>query len=306
MDYEGGPAPLPCPVTGRHLRDLIPDSSDIAAAIAALEGRAPERVGVSPPPETEEEPIFILAVGWGSGSTLLQRVLMTDRRAIVWGEPFGRMGLVGSLTRALTAIDESWPRDRHFAPFSGEDRVARQVANMHPAPRDLFAGYRALLQNFLGDSARSRGAERWGLKEVRLCAPDAVVLHHLFPSARFVVLYRHPVDAWRSSRSMRILWRFDTPIEGATQFAHLWTRMVETWNEAPGNLPVLHLRYEDLTAGTFDFGPLARHVGLELDPARALSTRTGARGATTDLPDSERDEIQSVALEGMARLGYSR
>ena len=34
-----------------------------------------------------EEPIFLLSAGWRSGSTLLQRLIMSDSNVLIWGNP---------------------------------------------------------------------------------------------------------------------------------------------------------------------------------------------------------------------------
>src|SRR5258708_2685540 len=39
----------------------------------------------------DECPIFLLATGWRSGSTLLQRIVSTDPNVLLWGEPLGEM-----------------------------------------------------------------------------------------------------------------------------------------------------------------------------------------------------------------------
>jgi hypothetical protein len=52
----------------------------ILAAIAALDSQG-ALLGKTP----DDQPIFVCAVGWRSGSTLLQRLLMTDPSVLVWG-----------------------------------------------------------------------------------------------------------------------------------------------------------------------------------------------------------------------------
>lgn len=42
----------------------------------------------------EPAPIFLLSAGWRSGSTLLQRLIMSDARVLIWGEPYDECGLV--------------------------------------------------------------------------------------------------------------------------------------------------------------------------------------------------------------------
>src|SRR5882757_9964150 len=49
-------------------------------------------------------PIFLLATGWRSGSTLLQRILVTDPKVLLWGEPLGEMALVPELAAILSRL----------------------------------------------------------------------------------------------------------------------------------------------------------------------------------------------------------
>ena len=43
-----------------------------------------------------DEPVFLFSAGWRSGSTLLQRLIMSDASIFVWGEP---MTIVDSYSR---------------------------------------------------------------------------------------------------------------------------------------------------------------------------------------------------------------
>ena len=60
----------------------IPSVRDLRFSIAALD--ASDKHGG---PLDREAPIFLLATGWRSGSTLLQRILVTDPHVLLWGEP---------------------------------------------------------------------------------------------------------------------------------------------------------------------------------------------------------------------------
>ncbi|MEO0535490.1 MAG: hypothetical protein AAF215_16660 [Cyanobacteria bacterium P01_A01_bin.123] len=37
-----------------------------------------------------DSPIFVFSAGWRSGSTLLQRLVMSDKSVVIWGELFNR------------------------------------------------------------------------------------------------------------------------------------------------------------------------------------------------------------------------
>ena len=96
----------------------------IASGIAAIGKRWPELVS-----QSVEEPLFVLAAGWRSGSTLLQRMLMP--RAFIWGEPYGHAGLVDSLADPLRAFTASWPEDECFHQGQSSDALRKRfIANL--------------------------------------------------------------------------------------------------------------------------------------------------------------------------------
>ena len=57
-----------------------------------------------------DDPIFVLAAGWRTGSTLLQRMII-EAGALVWGEPYSQAGpsqaMASVLGRALSTSTSS-------------------------------------------------------------------------------------------------------------------------------------------------------------------------------------------------------
>src|SRR6478752_6779725 len=116
--------------------DLYPKHS-IADGVAVLGKRWPDARSNS-----GEEPVFVLAAGWRSGSTLLQRALLSH--CFVWGEPFGHAGLIERLADPLRAVNNGWP-EPHFM-YRGEppDKLTDKfIANLYPSPRHLLNAYLA-------------------------------------------------------------------------------------------------------------------------------------------------------------------
>ncbi|HEX5446610.1 MAG TPA: sulfotransferase [Pirellulales bacterium] len=171
----------------------------IASGIESIRRRWPAVLSPS-----AEEPIFVLAAGWRSGSTLLQRLLMP--RAFLWGEPFGHAGLIEDLARPLAAFGGAWPPDAYF--YGGQPAGAlaeRFIANLYPDPQSLLDAHLAYFERLLIEPARHAANSqsltqptRWGLKEVRLSADHAAYLKWLFPRAKLLFLIRNPWDAYRS------------------------------------------------------------------------------------------------------------
>lgn len=278
-----------------------PSPAQVRAGLDAL--------GVQPETADVEEPVFVLACGWRSGSTLLQRIIMTDEQVLIWGEPLGRLAPLTRLSDLVAHAGESPPPTQFtdLGRLDAADPVEDWIANLFPGGADLRGGLRALLDRWLALPARDRGYPRWGLKDVRLGSADALVLRWLYPRGHLVVLARDPFDAWRSLRTVAREWgtfeRYpDRPVPDAGAFGRLWNRLAVSWSDPQGPPHVLRLRHEDVVAG--DLGDLDERLGLDLEPARALAARIGASAGEAP-PDGELDAIESATREGRKAWGYS-
>src|SRR3954454_6805561 len=129
--------------------DLYPAHS-IAAGLAALARRWPDARS-----ESGEEPVFVLAAGWRSGSTLLQRALLSH--CFVWGEPFGHAGLLERMADPLRTVNKGWP-EPHFMYRGGAARPPpRQI---HRQPLSLAAAFAECLSRLVRGALCRAGAGR--------------------------------------------------------------------------------------------------------------------------------------------------
>jgi hypothetical protein len=255
------------------------------------------------------QPIFLLAAGWRSGSTLLQRLVTSSGEALIWGEPYGRAGVVPALVRATTAFQPDWPPLAAIAderPFDGAELRDNWIANFYPEPRSFRAAMRALLDELLMAPAKRRAFARFGFKEVRLSAVDAAWLEWLYPDSRFVFLTRNPWDAWSSMKGGTWYWRWpDQAVTNATAFARLWTSLSTTFRGWQGENGLL-LRYEDLRRGDFDLTPLREHLRLaRIEGAARAHTIRGLAQPPAPLDSREIADIAAIAGELAATFGYS-
>src|SRR5579863_4284055 len=165
----------------------FPTVKHLAESIEALGGAVP---GSADP----EAPIFLLSTGWRAGSTLLQRILVTDPRLLLWGEPLGEMVIASRITEIVN--DSLSPRNlamwRSQANLSSSTLATSWIANLYPPGDDFRSALRSLFDRWLGEPARRKGFERWGLKEVRYGGAEATLLRWLYPNAKFVIISRHP------------------------------------------------------------------------------------------------------------------
>jgi hypothetical protein len=162
-----------------------------------------------------------------------------------------------------------------------------------------------MLTSWLAEPARQRGYLRWGLKEVRFGGAEALVLRWLFPRCRFVVLVRHPFDAYRSARNWRLYYRWpDRYVNCATGFARHWNALTRSWLDLPVDLGQIAIRYEDLVAGSFAFDEFAAKLNLRLEPQQAFAARVGGKHKKRPLSRCERQLITAEAGQMMNEFGY--
>jgi hypothetical protein len=290
-------------------------TSDIRARIAALDQSIAllEAAVREPPAPADERPIFLAAVGWRTGSTLMQRVLMTDPAILVWGEPLNHLAYVSRLMRPLLGFNPSWPPSGHWLSHLDEPDLTRDwVANMAPDAGHLKGAYRAFLDRWLAAPAHERGFSRWGVKEVRWTAEDAIFLRWLYPDCRFVLTIRHPVYTYHSLKQAgfepgKVGFLLEWPdrwVADLDAFAHHWNELALGWAAVVDRLGAPWIRYEDLMAGRIDLTALGRTLGLTLDPERALATRAGASFLPAEVTAEERDRINAITAPGRRFFAY--
>ena len=258
-----------------------------------------------------ESPIFLLAAGWRSGSTLLQRILVTDPRLLLWGEPLGEMAVVPGVAEMLTRLSTFPSLSEHWAENEGlfSALATSWIASLYPPSKDLRLGLLALFDQWLGQPARERGFQRWGFKEVRLGAAEATLLHWLYPKAKFVLLSRNPYDCYRSlsdSGWHHLYYRRpDVRVDSAAGIARNWNRIALSWAELPADFPAFRIKYEDIVGGRCDFRKLGSWLGIEIREEVALSAVVGRTAIRHRIGWSERLIISHEAATGMRVLGYS-
>lgn len=237
------------------------------------------RLCPAPTAEDPDTPIFLLSAGWRSGSTLLQRLIMSGTDTLIWGEPYDECGMLQALADSLQAFRRGWPPDDYFYDGTPPTQLTGTwVANLHPTLEDLRAGHRALLDRMLAQPAHRAGAKRWGIKEVRLTTEHAAWLRWLYPNARFLLIYRDPYAAYRSYCRYGSSW-YDTfpdkPVRTATAFGRHWRELVTGFLRDADALNALTIRYEDLTHDPSVVDAIGTYLGLNLDRA-VIQSKVGS------------------------------
>jgi hypothetical protein len=284
----------------------VPHVNELTKSIAALHMGASDTVNTG---RDTEEPIFLLSTGMRTGSTLLQRILVTDPGVLLWGEPLGDMAFVCRITEMVTHSICPWNLEqwKNHNPTSSS-MATSWIADLYPPGEDFRMALRSLFDRWLGEPARHLGFVRWGLKEVRLGATEATLLRWLYPRSKFVILSRNPYDAYRSLADSKwhVYDRYpDMCIDSAAAFARVWNRLALSWSELPEGFPSFHIKYEDLVDGKVDFRRLESWLGIEIKENIAVSAPVGGTAKRPRLSWFERFIITREAAAGMHALGYS-
>jgi hypothetical protein len=261
-------------------------------------------------------PLMVLAAGQRCGSTLVQRLLSSHPKVLVWGEHAGQLreilGVGDRLTEWTTGLGEL---GRLGYARSGHQSF---MANMTPEAGAVDDAVRAFVEVLFARPAAEAGRPVWGFKEVRYGLAEASALRALFPDCRVVHIVRDPRDILRS---LEVWERGDWQRADTEVAIRDWTRVGASFWSPDAEAPswVLRVRYEDLIADPAGWCTrIAEHCGLEeeLLDARVFGRRIHAVGLGgrvhrnildwADLPASMRallddDEVRRVG----SACGYS-
>lgn len=293
----------PAQARAQH-RQLLKGYRGIAGGLEALARLAPA------PADDAAAPIFLLSAGWRSGSTLLQRLVMSDRQVIIWGEPYDECGPIQALAQTVQAFRPGWPPAEYFHDGTPPHQLTGSwVANLFPAPSSLRAAHRQFLDTLFAAPASAAGARRWGIKEVRLDIDHARYLQWLYPHARFVLLYRHPLEAYRSYCRYGRSW-YDTfphrPVFTPTAFGTHWRRLMQGYLDGAAALGALLLKYEDLIGADPPLSQLDAYLGIHSDHA-VLGKKVGSserEDGKVQVNRLERDLLRRAIGDVAAAAGY--
>jgi len=287
----------------------LKNSHKIGQALNCIEQRWPNL----PTSKTDSEsPVFIFSAGWRSGSTLMQRLLMSSGEIAIWGEPLDDCAIIPRLAISIAAITSKWPDQTYFDDDSNLLNLSNKwIANLTPPISYLRLSHRALLQTWLGDSAKARyGVQRWGLKEVRLTIDHARYLKWLFPNARFIFIYRNPFHAYRSWKGN--LWGSTWPgyfSWSPVAFARHWRFLLEGFLTGYNAVSGIVVKFEDLISNKLDLDALASHIGVKkLNPSilekKIDSYEQRTKAQQKKLTSLDRCILTIIGGPLLAKLGY--
>lgn len=256
------------------------------------------------------EPIFIFSAGWRSGSTLLQRLLMSSGKVIIWGEPYSHNGLIDHLSSPLKGITDTFPRSSWFTHSNADDPssiVNDFTANFYPDIQYLIESHAAFLLNLFEKPAKANGVSRWGIKDVRLTIDHALYLNWIFPKSKFLFLYRNPYNAYKSfSGSYWYKTWPNDPVYTPKHFGTHWKNLMQGYISGYQKVNGMLLSYEDLCQETYNFEGLSEFVGFDVD-SKIMSNKVKGNIKWKKDPASHREmKILKKVVDPIAsELGYS-
>ena len=235
---------------------------------------------------------------------------MSDSRVLIWGEPYDECGLIQALAESMKAFRTGWPPQEYFYDGTPPDQLSGEwIANLFPSLEDWRKGQRALFDAMFAAPAKRAGAKRWGIKEVRLGSAHCAYLRWLYPNARFVFLYRNPLEAYRSYCRYGRSW-YDTfpdkPVFTPTAFGMHWRRLIEGYLKDAESSDAMLLRYEDLIGPTPPLAELDAYLGIQTDHG-VLTKKVGSSergGEKAQVNALERWLLKRAVGPVAAQLGY--
>jgi hypothetical protein len=211
-------------------------------------------------------PLLVLAAGQRCGSTLIQRLLCSHPRVLIWGEHVGQLRQVLIASQRLRL----WTETNGMA---GRNELAANgyqgfIANLTPERSVIDDACFTFIETLFAKPAREVGRPIWGFKEVCYGLSDVLLLREFFPRLRVVQLVRDPrdvlrsLDEWERSGGWS---RVDTDV-ALRHWLRVARSFVATATDPHLRSFILPIRYEDLVHFSHAWTKaIAEHCNLEAD-----------------------------------------
>ena len=261
---------------------------------------------------TDLDPLIITSPTIRSGTTLLQRLLCSSRKTLIYGELVAQ-DLEFFLNLYAFKVQE-YSHHRHLFTRGLQQVLAGDVDDWIPDlmpdvdeylnafGQAAFSGFR-----YCHDYARRVGRPVWGVKYPGWKPAFVRLLRTMMPRARFVVITRDLAACARSAKAQILL----GSLPELTEFSRTWVEGMEYWRSVGDDSAVLALSYEELTAapettlrrlsefaGVDDIKPevLQRKINT-LSGSEALLEAQNGYAPPADLTEAEQQIVDQVTAE---------
>lgn len=132
-----------------------------------------------------------MASGQRCGSTLVQRLLNSHPRIMIWGEQHGVLNSFYRMHKVLLEWESEYRGHRLTYFKDGYDNF---IPNIIPEDREIINAARDYVYSLFAKPTHTIGKTIWGFKEVRYDSEIAAFLLRLFPDSKIIWLTRNIVD----------------------------------------------------------------------------------------------------------------
>jgi len=197
----------------------------------------------------ELNPLIITSPTIRAGTTLLQRLLCSSPKALIYGELCAQ-DLEFYLNLYTFKVQEYNYHRQRFT--NGIDRVLnREVNDWIPDLMPDIDGYLAAISQsaFAGitycrDYAAKAGRPVWGFKYPGWKPPMLRLIRMVMPKSRFIFIYRDVLDSLRSAKAQQVI----NSVEEVHEFCQAWKEGLEYILSLDSDPAMLVLRYEGLVS----------------------------------------------------------
>lgn len=246
--------------------------------------------------------VILSAATHRSGSTLLQRIFNARKESLIWGEHLGVLRDFVQIQRKVTKLSKMGEASRRSY-FGRGENPNQWLAIMAPSPQFIRAATIQSVKSFLDSlyNQHREGHDFIGFKEVRYGAGELSILQECYPDAKFVLLVRNPLEAWKSYP------KFWGEYRSAYQFAKQWNNNVNYYLQLVNRNPNATLiQYEKMVArdpATINkLMELAQITEQQLHSVLAEKIRGSKRKKSITLRQA--NMIRIICRRNMRRLSY--
>lgn len=266
-----------------------------------------------PSSKIDKNPIFIFASGLRCGSTLIQRLLNSCPKVLIWGEQGGYFNNFYNYSHlGLIKWSNKYADQREIYRNKGYNNF---IPNLTPSESEIYRASTVFIESIFGETALKLGKDIWGFKEVRYDVEIALFIQKCFPGARFIYLTRNIIDCYKSMKKWKNSISF-TNKQNTSESIELWIKINKSFLESGHLINNLYsIKYEDVIAEPNNFvHELSNFLNMPLNQfdkgvfekkLGSSSSRNGISFFQNMLTIEDRQILtQNMVLNISKKLGY--